>query len=97
MRACRCCMRGVHHLVEGAFRPRLISLADLLEHVSDLVSPAALDRNAMEYVRQRCQKPFAAIHTDHFEALTGKPRDDKDLPGIFPIRPRFRWRPDGSR
>src|SRR5580700_9236904 len=39
---------GIHDLVERTLNLRLIGFADLVEHVSDLVSPAALERNAVQ-------------------------------------------------
>ena len=63
----------IHDLVQGALDGRLIGLSDLVEHVPDLVRPAALDGDAGEDDRQGGQRARAAVDAEHVETLAGQP------------------------
>ena len=65
---------GVHDSVEIMPDGVLIDLAYLVEDVSDLVRPVALDRDAVVGGGQGRQQALAAVDADHLQTFAGQPR-----------------------
>jgi hypothetical protein len=63
----------IHDLVQSPFDLGLIGFADLVEHVSDLVCPAALHRNVGQYGGQGGEQAEAPVEANHVEPFAGEP------------------------
>ena len=70
--ACPGPVGGVHDGVEAVLDGVLVSLAHLVEDVSDLVRPAALEGDARIDGRQGGAEALAAVGADHLQALAAE-------------------------
>ena len=65
-------VRGVHDVVEAAFRVLLVGPAEFVEDVPDLVGPAAPDGDVGMDQGQCGEEAVAAVDADHFGTLAGE-------------------------
>ena len=76
---------------------RLVGLADLVQHVADLVRPAALDGDVGKGRGQGGEQARAAVDAQHLQALAGQPAAHQVAQELLPLGGALGGRPGGSR